>query len=133
MAKKNGERTSDTSIPDSLLPDQYFDRLAARSYDTPEKRLMFAVLLDAVIHLQRRNSVGACEAEEWIRGDARDESPFAFRNLCEALGLEPEYLSRGLLSARTHGRVPKGIPVRQFRISHRRVTPIERRRRGAAA
>jgi hypothetical protein len=116
-------------VPDSLLPDQYFDRLAARACDTPEKRLLFAVLLDAVIHMQRRNSVGAAEAEQWIRGEANDDSPFSFRNLCDALGIEPTYLARGLLTWRYAG--PKreaGLPVRQFRISHRRVTPGGARR-----
>lgn len=125
-ATRNG---SETSIPDALLPDQYFDRLAARASDTPEKRLLFAVLLDAVIHMQRRNSVGAAEAEQWIRGEDGDDSPFSFRNLCEALGLEPTYLARGLLAWR-HRTSPhrNGLPVRQFRISHRRVTPATVRR-----
>src|SRR6188508_338329 len=94
---------SGSDVPDALLPDQYFDRLAARACDTPEKRLLFAVLLDAVIHMQRRNSVGAAEAEQWIRGEADDDSPFSFRNLCDALGIEPTYLARGLLSWRSTG------------------------------
>ena len=46
-------------VPDALLPEQYFDRLAARTSDTPERRLLFAVLLDAVIQLQRRNTSGS--------------------------------------------------------------------------
>jgi hypothetical protein len=87
---KTSPRTG-SDVPDALLPDQYFDRLAARACDTPEKRLLFAVLLDAVIHMQRRNSVGAAEAEQWIRGEANDDSPFSFRNLCDALGIEPTY------------------------------------------
>jgi hypothetical protein len=120
---------SETSIPDALLPDQYFDRLASRVSDTPEKRLLFAVLLDAVINMQRRNSVGAAEAEQWVRGEDGDDSPFSFRNLCEALGIEASYLARGLLAWRS--RAPSrhgGLPVRQFRISHRRVTPTTVRR-----
>jgi hypothetical protein len=124
----------DVSVPDALLPEQYFDRLAARTSDTPERRLLFAVLLDAVIQLQRRNTSGAAEAERWIRSEAATSSPFSFRNVCEALGIEPGYLQRGLLSWRRSqaGTVP-GIPVRQLRTSHRRVTPLGRRRRRAAA
>lgn len=124
----------DVSVPDALLPEQYFDRLAARTSDTPERRLLFAVLLDAVIQLQRRNTSGSSEAERWIRNEAESDSPFAFRNVCEALGIEPGYLARGLLSWRRTlvGNVP-GIPVRQLRTSHRRVTPLGRRRRRSSA
>lgn len=123
---------SDGSIPDTLLPDQYFDRLATRPCETPEKRLMFAVLLDAVIQLQRRNSVGGTEAEIWIRGEAGDDGPFAFRNVCEALGLDATYLAHGLLAWRASPAGTRRVPVRQLRTTHRRVTPAVRRRRRRA-
>jgi len=124
----------DVSVPDVMLPEQYFDRLASRTSDSPERRLLFAVLLDAIIQLQRRNTSGSAEAERWIRNDADSDSPFAFRNVCEALGIEPGYLQRGLLSWRRSQVVTlPGIPVRQLRTSHRRVTPLGRRRRRAAA
>ncbi len=123
---------SDGSIPDTLLPDQYFDRLATRPCETPEKRLMFAVLLDAVIQLQRRNSVGGTEAEIWIRGEAGDDGPFAFRNVCEALGLDATYLAQGLLTWRASPAGATRVPVRQLRTTHRRVTPAVRRRRRRA-
>jgi hypothetical protein len=124
----------DVSVPDVMLPEQYFDRLAARTSDSPERRLLFAVLLDAIIQLQRRNTSGSVEAERWIRNEADSDFPFAFRNVCEALGIESEYLQRGLLSWRRSqvGTLP-GIPVRQLRTAHRRVTPLGRRRRRAAA
>ena len=124
----------DVSVPDVMLPEQYFDRLASHTSDSPERRLLFAVLLDAVIRLQRRNTSGSAEAERWIRNDADSDSPFAFRNVCEALGIEPGYLKRGLLSWRRSQVVTlPGIPVRQLRTSHRRVTPLGRRRRRTAA
>lgn len=124
----------DVSVPDALLPEQYFDRLAARTSDTPERRLLFAVLLDAVIQLQRRNTSGSAEAERWIRNESETDFPFSFRNVCEALGIEPGYLQRGLLSWRRSqlGTMP-GIPVRQLRTSHRRVTPLGRRRRRSSS
>ena len=81
----------DVSVPDVLLPEQFFDRLTARTSDTPERRLLFAVLLDAVILLQRRNTSGSAEAERWIRNEADSDFPFSFRNLCEALGIEPAH------------------------------------------
>jgi hypothetical protein len=126
------DAASDLSVPGAILPEQYFDRLALRASDIPEKRLMFAVLLDAVILLRRRHTPGAAEAERWVRGeDGDDESPFCFRNVCEALGIDPSYLARGLLTWRVSG-LPYGMPVRQLRTSSRRVTPLARRRRDAA-
>jgi hypothetical protein len=123
---------SDKSVPDTLLPEQYFDRLAARASDSPEKRLMFAVLLDAVISLQRANSIGANEAELWIQSDDAS-TPFSFKGICEALGIEASFLARGLLSWRgNQGPSRFGMPVRQLRTSQRRVTPLGRKRRRVA-
>ena len=123
---------ADKSVPDTLLPEQYFDRLATRASDSPEKRLMFAVLLDAVISLQRPNSIGATEAELWIRSED-SVTPFSFKSICEALGIEATFLARGLLSwtARREG-TRFGMPVRQLRTSQRRVTPLGRKRRRIA-
>lgn len=121
----------DQSIPDCILPEQYFDGLALQTADVPEKRLMFAVLLDAVIQLRRRNTARGAEAERWIRGEDDDEdAPFSFTNVCETLGIEPSYLADGLLAwRRERGCLPVGVPVRQLRRSTRRVTPLGRRRR----
>ena len=49
----------------------------------PEKRLMLAVLLDAIIQLRRPGSTGAIEAAEWIRGGEATDSPFSFPVVCE--------------------------------------------------
>jgi hypothetical protein len=90
------------------------------------------VLLDAVIQLQRRSSIGATEAEIWIRGEEGEDAPFSFCNVCDALGLDPTYLARGLLAWRGTHAARTRVPVRQLRTSHRRVTPVVRRRRRAA-
>jgi hypothetical protein len=128
------EALPETFVPDALLPEQYFDRLAARASDAPEKRLMFAVLLDAVIHLQRRNTRAAVEAEEWIRSTEDDDVPFSFRSICGALGIEPEYLAQGLLTwCENPAKLPLGVPVRQLRTSRRKITPLRQRRRRRAA
>jgi len=120
----------DTFVPEAVLPEQYFDRWAARASDTPEKRLMFAVLLDAVIQLQGRNATDVAEVEEWIRGTTGDDTPFSFRNICEALGIDPTYLRRGLLVWRKRAPgAPYKAPLRQLRTSHTHVTPLRRRRR----
>lgn len=120
----------DTFVPEALLPEQYFDRWAARASDSPEKRLMFAVLLDAVIQLQARNEKDSVEAEEWIRGTDCEDSPFGFRNICDALDIEAGYLAEGLLSWRTRNpESPYRAPLRQLRTSHTHVMPLRRRRR----
>ncbi|MEO6026985.1 MAG: hypothetical protein ABIR79_09000, partial [Candidatus Binatia bacterium] len=68
------------------------------------------------------------------RNDTETDSPFSFRNVCEAIGIEPGYLQRGLMAWRRSqvGSMP-GIPVRQLRTSHRRVTPLGRRRRRSSS
>ncbi len=126
------EVASDSSVPEVILPIQYFDRLTIRATDVPEKRLMFAVLLDAVLHLQRRHSRGASEAAEWIEGPD-DGSPFSFQNICECLGLEADGLARALLEwHQGPGTERLGVPARQLRTAHPRIRPPRQRRRRRA-
>jgi hypothetical protein len=126
------EAVSDSSVPDTILPIQYFDRLTVQATDVPEKRLMFAVLLDAVIHLQRRDSRGASEAVEWIESEP-DDSPFSFRSICDFLGLEATRLAHALLAwHHGPGTTRLGIPARQLRIAHPRIRPPRQRRRRRA-
>ena len=129
----NLETVTDASVPETILPIQYFDRLAVRVTDIPEKRLMFAVLLDAVIHLQRRDSRGAAEAVEWIQGEP-DGSVFSFQNICESLGLEPTGLARALLAWHNGPKTTRlGVPARQLRTAHPRIRPLRQRRRRRVA
>ncbi len=113
----------DKSLPtDVVLPSQFFGNTDIGLPDSPEKRLMFAVLLDAIKHLRRRTSTGAIEAEEWIRDDEQD-GLFAFSNVCAVLGFEPSALALGLL---TETRVIRGVP-RHPRASGKHVTPRRRK------
>jgi len=113
-----------------LLANQYFDRLAGCASDMPEKRLMLAVLFDAVVQLHRRGSARAVEVTRWIRSESN--SPFAFNSICEAFEIDPMYLARGLLSRRerpadgVHGRFPR----RHTRTPKTRIVPLRVRRRG---
>ena len=65
----------------------------------PEKTLMFAVLLDAVECFQKYAGHEANrlfkDTDEWIFEDD-PEWPFSFINICEAVGMDPEYLRKGL-------------------------------------
>jgi hypothetical protein len=58
----SNDEAADASVPDAIMPEQFFERLGLRVGDVPEKRLMFAVLLDAVIQLRKRNTSGAADA-----------------------------------------------------------------------
>ncbi len=96
--------------PDTLLPSQYFDRFRRRNQMEGERRLMLAVLEDAVdmyrkhCGTQGRNRTLFLDAEAWIDDDDRTWM-FSFLNLCDVLDLDGEYLRRGLhtLKARAAG------------------------------
>jgi hypothetical protein len=88
--------------PDTLLASQYFDRIRRSAELDPERRLMFAVLEDAVsVCLKHAGTTDPgrqallLEAEEWIAD--RDASwLYSFENICSVLDLEPDYIRRGL-------------------------------------
>jgi hypothetical protein len=89
--------------PEILLPSQYELLFAKRERLTPQQRLMVAVLESAVYDLQRyrharrmREKRFFREAYEWFT--MQDNiGPFSFIGICQALGLEPDYLRAGLL------------------------------------
>ncbi len=83
---------------DPLLPVQLLDRVRPHWSLSPERRLMLAVLADAIVRLRRGGAARATE-ERWIlaRGHA---SPFAFTNICDALGIDAARLARRLLASR---------------------------------
>lgn len=110
--------------------------VASRLADMPEKRLMLAVLLDAIVQLRRPGSTGAFEAARWIHGEDSEDSAFSFRAVCEALGLDPQYLTRGVFAwargesanVRLHPTPLRRPQPRALRLSARR-----RHERSAAA
>ena len=96
------DRTPTPLEPDTLVPAQYFDCIGADAAFQPEKRLMLAVLEDAIATFQRhvlsqtrRGKQLVEEVEEWT-ADAGGQWPFSFENICAALDLEPEYLRAGM-------------------------------------
>lgn len=129
MESNSGRGPIDVSVPDVVLPDQFFSSESLGLPDSPEKRLMFAVLLDAITQLRQRDSTRAIEAEFWIR-DAQDEGVFSFANVCAVLGFEPTSLAAGLLAK--NSRIAGRAPLRHPRTSRLRVTPRRRGQRQAA-
>ncbi len=97
------EKVTSLFQPDTLLPTQYFETFRRKAHLEPEKRLMFAVLEDAVACFQKyisaRDAKGKTmfhEAEEWILKED-SEWLFSFDNICEVLGFNPQYVRHGLI------------------------------------
>lgn len=82
-------------VPDTMLPVQYFTR--SQLADSPEKRLLFAVLMDAVSALQRGDVGAMSDAARWIHGESHG-APLRFADVCEALGIEVQGLTTALQS-----------------------------------
>jgi len=103
-----------------ILPSQYYDsRSAASDSSAPIKRLMLAVLQDALECLRGRGTGvrsatarrSALEAAAWIE-DVNDYEIFSFVSVCEALGVDSgaarEAIRAWLASGR---RVTRRSPV----------------------
>lgn len=89
-------------VPDVITPEQYYDMRRDDSAIAPVKRLMMAVLEDALRCFQNNAEAKSgprkrlfAEAEEWLCGEGGD-GPFSFETVCETLGIEPQFLRGGL-------------------------------------
>ena len=140
------ERLTTLFQPDSLLPDQFLDTFRRKLHLEPEKKLMLAILEDAVACFQKyvvaRDSKGKAQfrdTDEWVFKGG-DSGIFSFDLVCETLGLEPNYLRRGLAQWKKQRlaqsapaqvialRRPRGKPRRGMALSGR---PKARLRRAA--
>ena len=88
--------------PDFLLPVQFFTGTRGKGCAEGERRLMLAILEDAVECFQKylgtkesRGRLLCSDAEEWIMSDDRSWL-FSFVNVCEVLGLQPDFIRQGL-------------------------------------
>jgi hypothetical protein len=68
----------------------------------PERRLMVAVLEDAVHRFVKHTGAKSVEGkailaeeEQWFFGPGED-GPFSLESICDALGIDPDYLRAGL-------------------------------------
>ena len=89
--------------PDVFLPSQFYGTGGLSRQLDGEKRLMIAILKDAVECLNKyrgaRNSSGQGHyqnALEWVE-DEGTEWLFSFNNICDLLGFDPDYLRKVLL------------------------------------
>jgi hypothetical protein len=103
MANSRIEENSPAMLEaDIIVPSQFFDRIRAERSSQPEKRLMLAVMEDAITTFQksvhgatRRQRRLLKETEEWV-GSIDTSWPFSFENICAALDIEANYLRSGL-------------------------------------
>jgi hypothetical protein len=84
---------NDGSPCDELLASQWLDRQLPCFTDVPERRLLVAVLLDAVRCLQSGGTRQRTEVLAWIRGD-HAAARIPFRSLCDGLEMEAAPLAR---------------------------------------
>jgi hypothetical protein len=104
------ERLNDLFEPDVLLPIQYFAALKRKRFSSGEHRLLIAIMQDAVEcfqkHIHARDSKRRqlyLDAESWISSDDY-AGTFSFNNVCDLLGMSPEYLRQGLIDWRDRER-----------------------------
>lgn len=82
---------------EAILPPQFWST-ASSGPGTAERRLMLAVLQDALLTVTRpaggpasRSRHLADEAHRWFASDSRAH-PFAFAAICDVLGLDVDYV-----------------------------------------
>jgi hypothetical protein len=91
--------------PDVFLPSQFYGQAGLSRQLEGEKRLMIAILKDAVECLEKYRDAKASGAQnqyqnalEWVQ-DTGTEWLFSFTNICDLLGFDPDYM-RGVLLQR---------------------------------
>jgi hypothetical protein len=117
----------DSDLPAAaVLPESFYGSPGGAVHARSEVALMCAVLDDAIECVQKQLVSNrrcdrrlAAEAEAWFF-DNDERWPFSFVRVCQALGLDPEYLRRGL--RRWRQQPPVVLQKRQGRtMSARRV------------
>ncbi|MEW6298955.1 MAG: hypothetical protein AB1671_14665 [Thermodesulfobacteriota bacterium] len=107
--------------PETLLPTQFFAALGQKAHAQGERRLMVAVLEDALECFQKhfwatdsRGRQLCADAERWLLSD--DTSwLFSFVNICHTLGIHPLFLRRGLAQWKAQQLAPGGSESRRPR------------------
>ena len=117
---------------ETVLPSQFWQESADERSD-PERRLLFAILEDALITLLQhrgREAVASrrlvSETEKWIASDQRC-SPFEFVGLCDVLGVDPGYVRTLLRRLPTWSGLPQRRRSHAGRGHHKVRTPSPRR------
>jgi len=124
--------------PEIIVPAQFFAGFRHDASVRPEKRLMLAVLEEAVADFQKHVVTTSREGqrifrelEEWFVSEDRDW-PCSFANICDSLGIETSWLRTGLARWRDtqRGRHARGEAVVRMQI--RRVAGYRSKATGRA-
>ena len=121
--------------PEVMLPSQFYFRGGLDASLQPEKRLMLAVMEDAVGTFQKyvwaRDRAGQrllAEVEDWFESNDL-EWPYSFVNICNALSLDVDFMRGGLrrwkqqqLDARVDGVKVVRFPFRRVNGSRHAIT-----------
>ena len=106
--------------PDIYLPSQFYGAGGLSRKLEGEKRLMIAILKDAVECLEKyraaRGGIGRVQyqnAIEWVE-DTGTEWLFSFTNICDLLGFDPHYLREVLLKRENRYTKPPRSRVVSF-------------------
>lgn len=88
---------------DALLPAQFYGPRRGNAALEPQKRLMMAILVDAIRCYQRNFAAVTLrkrrefrEAQNWLFKD-RNDGPFAFDTVCYVLETDPDLLRQRLI------------------------------------
>lgn len=89
--------------PDTVLPSQFYGKMGLSRQLEGEKKLMLAVLKDAVECLEKYRRARSSISKElyqnalaWVE-DNNTDWLFSFTNVCDLLGFDPDYLRESLL------------------------------------
>jgi hypothetical protein len=122
------EASLDASLqPDSVVPAQFYGARREGKQMEALKRLMCAILEDALRCFERNLGAYAVvrrrefrEVENWLFRETKGEGPFSFENVCDALNVDPNRLRRVISERRANilaGRIPSPLsrrsPVRR--------------------
>jgi hypothetical protein len=98
-----------------MLPSQYYAGVRNRERLDGERRLMFAVLADAVrCYLKgldaqcRQQRLLFSEVQQWVNS-SQESGPFAFAVLCDEFGINPAVMRQALAKRRGRGAANNGI------------------------
>lgn len=107
--------------PDVLLPDQYWETVSRGQTFEPEKKLMLAVLEDAINNYKKhlcKENLRYAEAEDWLL-DKNSDPLFSFENICDVLGLNSEQIRQKLLRWRKEASLRNATVFTARKITNR--------------
>ncbi len=104
-----GEDLVELMVADPSLSEQFLSTFCRGEPLEPEKALLMAVLEDAIHQylkysraLDRDGQERFREVADWIMADD-DRWIFSFKNVCELLSLDPDFVRRSVLERKTPG------------------------------